>query len=279
MELKAERSIETRSLAPAVINWLANASHARILHVFDRSCNLIDESGEILSVVDPQIGNGPFNLVLETELRFSDYLDSESGVSIQGDRLSIGDLTIRTGAAKLWNPSPDWRTLHASREHIVSRLNQLQIPYDLNFPLPVWPMSNLPKALAAADLSTARLTSSKLAGLGIGLTPSGDDFLMGAVHAVWIIHPRNVAGELGGVIATVAAPLTTSLSAAWLRCASKGEAGELWHRFFDALAGRIGDPRRVMEKILAVGETSGADALVGFVSTLTAWTEVPVRHG
>src|SRR5690606_7025438 len=97
--------------------------------------------------------------------------------------------------------------------------------------------------------------TSKLAGLGIGLTPAGDDFLMGAIHAAWMIHPQEVAKNISKEIANIAVPLTTSLSGAWLKSASKGETGELWHDFFEAL---IKDENIFlpMSKILSVGETS-----------------------
>ena len=121
-------------------------------------------------------------------------------------------------------------------------------------------------------------------GLGMGLTPAGDDFLMGALYAAWIIHPSALASRLAQEIANVAAPLTTSLSAAWLRSAGRGEAGILWHEFFDALlVARTGSPaclQKAMENICAVGETSGADALAGFLSAFLTWGEkVDSSHG
>jgi len=70
----------------------------------------------------------------------------------------------------------------------------------------------------------------------------------------------------------IAASLTTSLSAAWLKSAGKGEAGILWHNFFDALS--TADPVRIQEsmnEILSVGETSGADALAGFIGAFVFW--------
>ena len=135
-------------------------------------------------------------------------------------------------------------------------------------------VSALSAALVKADISTAKAVASRLAGLGMGLTPAGDDFIVGALYASWIIHPTNIVRVLAEEIAGAAAPLTTSLSAAWLRSAGKGEAGILWHEFFDALidsdAARI---QETMDKILAVGETSGADALAGFIGLLAAWRE------
>jgi hypothetical protein len=82
-----------------------------------------------------------------------------------------------------------------------------------------------------------------------------------------MIHPREIAKRITEEIANVAMPLTTSLSGAWLKSASKGEAGELWHEFFDAL---IKDENIYlpMSKILSVGETSGSDALSGFLSVI-----------
>jgi hypothetical protein len=135
-------------------------------------------------------------------------------------------------------------------------------------------ISNLSSSLALADLPSSRIAAGKLAGLGAGLTPSGDDYLMGALYAAWILHPFTVASVLAQEIANTAAPLTTSLSAAWIRSAGKGEAGILWHDFFDALLS-TSTPRmqETIKKILAVGETSGADALAGFAGVFTSWIE------
>jgi hypothetical protein len=107
-------------------------------------------------------------------------------------------------------------------------LNQLKLPITQSL------ISNLSSALVTADISSAQTITSQLAGLGQGLTPAGDDFIMGVVLAAWIIHPREVASVLAEEITKIAVPLTTSLSASWLRSAGRGEAGILWHNF-DAL--------------------------------------------
>jgi hypothetical protein len=132
--------------------------------------------------------------------------------------------------------------------------------------------TSLSTALALADLPTSITAAKRLAGLGIGLTPSGDDFILGAIYATWIIHPLEIASKLAEEITSIAAPLTTSLSAAWLKSAGKGEMGILWHELFEALLSA--DPAQIqgsMDKILAIGETSGADALAGFVNIFERW--------
>lgn len=255
------------SLSPAVNDWLKNSRRPRVLHVFDRACNLINEGREVLSVVTPQIGNGPFNLVIEDDVLFSEHLHIQSPISIRESQLFLGNFVISVGYANIWYACPDWEKLHAEKDEITNRISKLQITND-QFP------SSLPSALANADISSCLSATSQLAGLGQGLTPSGDDFIMGAIHAAWIIHPLEVASGLAGEIANASAPLTTSLSAAWLKSAGKGEAGILWHEFFDALiSGTMTAIQESMETILAVGETSGADALAGFVGVFTSLKE------
>lgn len=268
--------IGTLSLTQHVKDWLGNSSHPRILHVFDRACNLINEHGEVLSIVTPQIGIGPFNLVLEKDVLFLGYFNIESQISISADRLTFGELVIDTSNAELWNPCPDWERLHGNRAHIVHQLTKFPIP---DTPLPTSLISNFSFALAKADISSIANIASKLAGLGIGLTPAGDDFMMGALYAAWIIHPSNVARMLAEEIAKTAASLTTSLSAEWLRAAGRGETGILWHEYFHALI--TSDSVRIqstVDDILAVGATSGADALAGFTSTFMAHTEIEKKH-
>jgi len=283
--------IGTHFLTQYVKDWLGNSSHPRILHVFDRACNLINEHGEILSIVTSQIGRGPFNLVVQNEVLFSNDLNVNSPISISGNQLTLGNLIIDIADAQLWNPRPDWQRLHAKRDHIVEQLESLPITEYSNLFIFAMPLnhrnpqptnsliSNLSSALAKANTSSATSIASKIAGLGVGLTPSGDDFMMGALYAVWIIHPPEIAGTLAQEIANSAAPLTTSLSAAWLKSAGRGEAGILWHEFFDALSvGQVGTQTYAMDKILAIGATSGADALAGFIGTFIAYRELEKKY-
>ena len=262
--------INTVSLTHNGKDWLANSDHPRILHIFDNVCNLINERSEILSIVTPKIGNGPFNLVLEKEVLFSGYLSRESQILIFPTQLKLGDLTIQTVSANLWSPIPDWATLHAKRAEICNQILSLPVTF-LQPSLSTQLLSTFCTAMIVADLATSLAAVKQLAGLGQGLTPAGDDFIFGALLAAWILHSPEVAKNLAEEITNVAAPLTTSLSAAWLRSAGRGEAGIRWHVFFESLMS--GDPdsiQKTMDNILAIGETSGADALAGFISVFAA---------
>lgn len=265
------RPIKAISLAPAVNNWLTTSRHPGILHVFEHACNLINERREVLSVVTPQIGNGPFNLVVENTALFSEHLDQHSSIAVQPKRLKVGALEIFVDYAKMWKPRPDWVNLHAQRNKFLSPLLQFPISHSL-FPSKL--TSAFSSALVNLDIPTALSITRQIAGLGQGLTPAGDDYILGALYAVWIIHPPEIAYSFAKEIVDTAAPSTTSLSAAWLRAAERGEAGVLWHEFFDALdKGENSSILLQIQKLLSVGETSGADALAGFLDTIISFME------
>ena len=106
--------------------------------------------------------------------------------------------------------------------------------------------------------------ASCLAGLGGGLTPSGDDFLAGAMLAAWLSH--SVPERVCQLLLHTAAPRTTVLSAALLRAAAAGACSAPWHRLLAALAnGGEEQLPSAVEEVLAHGHTSGADALAGFL--------------
>ncbi len=123
--------------------------------------------------------------------------------------------------------------------------------------------------LQARDPAAVGGAAQQLAGLGGGVTPSGDDYLLGAVHAMWALMEPAEAQSLGEMIVGAAAPRTNRISAAWLKAAGRGEAGNEWHVLAVALASGapVDEPA---EWLIRRGHTSGADALAGFLTAAEA---------
>lgn len=280
------QSIKSLSVSPAARDWLNSSLHPRVLHVFDLACNLIDERGNVLSIVTQSIGDGPINLVVEDDFHFSTHLNVDSPISKYENEIRLGDVTIQTGSARVWGPRPDWEELHANKERIFTQLlsiNHLHAQLDSHAAGTIESTlsdyldsisTSLVSAIASADLARAKLFAGQLAGLGEGLTPAGDDFILGAMLATWIIHRPDVAMSLLREVANAAAPITTSISGAWLRSASKGETGILWHNFLAAMntANELAI-QRCAKNILDIGHYSGAYALEGFISMFLCWSE------
>jgi hypothetical protein len=206
----------------------------------------------------------------------------------------LGDVSIEIRDARDWCPAPGWEKLHLHRERISNLLSGLWgwicehakleslihavSPGDearsSGNPFQGW-VSALHAAVVRGVVLICQTAAQHLAGLGAGLTPAGDDLLLGAMYAAWSTHPRYRAKSITEAIAQSAIPLTTSLSAAWLRAGANGEAGSLWHLFLRALVSE--DTAAAQEhasRLLAVGHTSGADALAGFMGAFACWETV-----
>jgi len=134
-------------------------------------------------------------------------------------------------------------------------------------------------ALAAGDSMAARAACGGLIGLGIGLTPSGDDAIVGLLAAL------EAAGEpmLPAVRADIAARAvgrTTAAGVAALLHATDGAYGERLDDVLVTLAGRARDTgsgrwrddalSRALGRALAYGATSGSDTLAGLLPGLAA---------
>lgn len=274
-------------IAPFAREWLQQSTAVRLLHVFDRACNLVNRKGEVVSLVAADVGPGPFAVVvsLERTYSFARRITMDTPVTVADHAITLGSLTVDTTRAALWPPRPAWETLRAQRTarpaylpRLETRLSTHLVAHDVDVGADGrhWlceAAAPLLQALVAQDLGACRVNVRRLAGLGGGLTPAGDDFIMGALYGLWGTQPPARARRWAQTMVDTAVPRTTTLSAAWLRAAAGGEAGAAWHALVDGMID--GDAPRVdaaLDRILATGHTSGADALAGFTAV---WRTVP----
>lgn len=234
-------------VTPRVAAWLRTFRAARVLHLSDGACNLVDDRGEVISLVGPRVGPGPFAIVLSGELPAG--LPAEMAVSYDAARraLAVGPVNIDLRRAGAWQPIPRWSRLR----HVdpAAWPPSEALPPELCDPL-----ERMLHGIIVGDEAGCRVGAIGLVGRGPGLTPAGDDVLVGVLFALWVWRPASEWTEL---IRDATVPRTTTLSAAFIRAAAAGEAVEPWHRLAngetDAVAG-----------ILSIGHTSGADAWAGF---------------
>lgn len=108
-----------------------------------------------------------------------------------------------------------------------------------------------------------------LLGVGPGLTPSGDDFLVGYLagltHCGGPICARPAAAVTSCLLQNAAA-CTTSLSAEYIRYAARGQYHQYFTAFIDAFQGGGGEELAAQAaRLLTLGHSSGTDLLLGFV--------------
>jgi len=128
------------------------------------------------------------------------------------------------------------------------------------------------------DIAGVENATRRLAGLGPGLTPSGDDALGGFISIMALLSPQLSADgasrkHIARTIATIARPRTTALSAGLLAHAACGEVAEQLGTLLMTLTLPAEASKTVLDaadRVLAFGASSGGDTLLGMLLGLRA---------
>ncbi len=180
---------------------------------------------------------------------------------------SLG-IEVDTDSAQVWSASPRQAPSPANLAGRFDRLayiyqkvlaaRQDSISSDL--------ISNSTIALSLA-IPVTRAALEKCLGLGEGLTPAGDDLVLGFLLAInrWgdLLCPDQDGREINQTIRQAAHRKTNTLSANLIECASLGQADERLILALDGIMTGEPDPDTCVAHLLSWGHTSGAYVLAG----------------
>lgn len=279
-------SLPIVTIGERAMKSLRDGQRLRVLQTFENACNLVSESGDLISVVRQAIGAGPHNLVaagLETAPDFRIVNRRSAGIFTIRERhiLQLGLFRLDWSSAECWEAKLPVDSLAREGKIQLWRVGGQALELGPNvtdlMPLvsgkePVSPVAvaaaggwrQLSAGLRHGDLTACRAGAADLAGLGNGLTPACDDFMIGLMYSVWATQPGDLARAMCRAMATSARSRTNTLAAAWLCSAAKGEGSEHWVGLFRAAAaGELSIAH--FAPLLSVGASSGADTVAGFV--------------
>jgi len=286
--------MRAESASATILEFLHTPRTGRVIATFARSCYLALD-GRIVAVVSAELHNGPLNLVVTPAVPFG-HLSIGAPASSTAHRVEVADAwDIVLDGATAWDPvlrRIDRAALDALHNHLqgltdliaaeapagglarvsVERAGPVLTPLERSASLV---LTDLSRGLRQASRSQVARGARTLAGLGPGLTPSGDDVLVGCLLALAAL-PDVDGASMREAIAFSARHRTTHISTAYLDAAARGEASEAWHRLVTAMG--TPDAVRVISagrQVLAVGETSGSDMLGGFVLASRALLGLP----
>ncbi len=130
--------------------------------------------------------------------------------------------------------------------------------------------------------STAASSFNALIGLGSGLTPSGDDLLVGYLAGLWCAvldksERVQFASDLGKEVIRLSGQ-TTDISRAYLYHAARGQVSSRLADLAEAICRGENSNRllAIIEAAMQVGHTSGMDAVTGLLVGLVAWNSHPL---
>lgn len=219
---------------------------------FPRAVYVTPTRGDVLVVHHTEHGPTPTSLLVDGPLPAS----PGDVVVGRAHHLLLGDVVIDVRTAHVWSPPT------APRSGVIAaptRPSDAHVDVDL--------VDELVDALRPSpDATRVQSVLRRLVGRGIGLTPSGDDAIVGILA---VLHrctsPAVAAGPLDALSAALAPVLdrTTPISAHFLKLALRGEFGERLVSVVDACCTPSGPDPAAVDRLLATGATSGADALAG----------------
>jgi len=243
--------------------------------VFSRAVNL-EVQGEMWTLLASDCADLPFGIRLPVR-SFEAFATREGGcVHARAGFLGLGRpgsrIVVDCRAAPRWAPSSPT----AIAPGFAARLARLSRAATAR----AWFGSRAMARETTRSLqSGARLLEGALAGIvgcGPGLTPAGDDVLVG----ILAVLSSALAGDAGAEAARAMrraveglAPRTTALSGHMLRQAARGLLGRMPHDLVGALAGGLaGDELDwALRSIAATGATSGADVCMGVLEAAQAF--------
>ncbi len=265
--------------------------------VFRRACNLRTDGGELLALLAPELGNAPHAIRVRAPsgLAFVDHLVAGQRVGCRAAVLRVAgsELAVDLNSAELWQsrlegwrvdlarPTVDlawqaaWRSLQRHRQS--DRNPRLLAVHERG--------QALAEAGRGLDLDRAGAALRALIGCGPGLTPAGDDLIVGFLAGLWCTRHddparRRFLGQLGAAV-TVAAAATGEISRTCLRYATRGNVAEPLAGLARAIAlgAPIAELERAAERALRVGHTSGGDGVQGLLLGIGAWSRREPGHG
>ncbi len=232
----------------------------RVEAVFERSLYL--RSGpEFICIGDASICDGPLNAIL--------VRGQLAGTVGEAARVHLSADTV------IWT-APQWPLVPPpeQRAATIARLQQATSPMVPSDCIGASALSKLPSVAPLHERASAGLlalrrgdydhAADRLLGLGVGLTPGGDDVLAGTLIALKALGCTTAASYLARAVLLRAISATSPLSAAFLRAAADGEASA---QVYNALSCLItgAPPDQVIAALANIGHTSGWEMLAGMV--------------
>jgi len=239
---------------------------------------------------------GPLTVNIDFKHATMPEIKSSSSIFLSPTKITFpGEgIQINLENAKVWNPSlPSGRLpVEISHSRLKSAIegtqqskernkyqylldsvlpgNTIHIPDLLGF------NHHLTEFLASLERSKPTLEGkelSRLLGLGPGLSPLGDDFILGVILTLnrWkqVLIPVQGLKQFNRDLLKDAGNKTTALSASLLSCAIEGAADERLLAVLDSFFSGDESSSRDLNDLLKWGSSSGIGVLAGMVSVVT----------
>jgi hypothetical protein len=293
LELAAQTWLRATLIGSVAERCLRVGARGEIRAVFERSV-YASFGPQWICIGMPALGAGPLNILCAPSgdrASIAAMLRVGDAAAICERALIAGGTAILLGGAGQWTPDPPKPWSKRSLSHGLAALANALPPA-----LPEQGLARLLCFEAASGFSPVLKAAqgparylirivqlggsaqtidgeclARLLGLGPGLTPSGDDYLGGALVALHASGQSELGWRLWETLEPQLFATTGDISRAHLAAAAEGLGHAALHDLIDAiLAGDSANIRTALYAATSIGHTSGWDAVAGAVAMLRA---------
>lgn len=260
----------------------------RVHSVFRSVINVEPASGDLWCIATADLAPGPRTIVVDAASFDRIPLGPGMPVTVIGADVKIGALALlRLAGAKSWQVpvitgQPTAKRVRALESALAGLAVTDTSPLGQAITARVaTALAALSEAVRHANSADAMAAAASIIGLGVGLTPTGDDVLTGCAYAA--AHLGGTLAMIPSAVAHVVAPqATNAISLVALHQACRGRAHQ---RLADVLvavcgAGGVGGIGDAVRRLTAIGHTSGTDQAIGLLTAVRLHSELhgPLRR-
>lgn len=248
---------------------------------FNNITNFINEYKNIISIAHNDNYLSP-NSILISDLSHKKV----QSIIINVESIKINNLTFKKNKLKTYDstiksiiedPVKILNTVESFIMKNISELNSLSLAFLIDPKFENNFKTSFQKAYvkyirtAWEEIKTGKLIQGvkKIKGSGLGLTPGGDDLITGMLYALILIEKIKISDttKIRQSIYEAAAG-KNDISRTMLYHANKGAYFKQFKELQNALINKNNETIYYLKNLIAVGETSGSDMLVGFLLSL-----------
>ena len=281
-------------VASDLIDALTSKTDEGIVHsVFDHACNIQLDRNRLVTLISPKLSNCPSAIKLDiAEDRKLCSIGFKAGMKsvINKDEIKIPEacLSIKLTGAKIWDSSPLFFRSKISEEMLnenIEKIRDLTLKFgetegvasildenkvDNNYKnFIVNSVKRLAKGISDFDFKEITEASKRLIGLGPGLTPAADDFLLGILASLYYVgyyfgNRLENLKKIAGFIIYDLPGRTTFISEIMLGNGMKARFSEPIRDLMLAVIHNTSVQDKCVN-LLSIGGTSGSDCAAGIV--------------
>lgn len=294
--------LKVKSISKSVLENLNKLNNAKVHSVFKKVVNF-EYNGTLIALQSVEIPKGPLSISIDDSLDFFNFsLNIGDYLNISSKELFIGTSPIKIDSPEVWEPTLEYspklflndnKILVKSiksiviingksgglREAVLSAIANKVPDRKDNDSFVSKLLSEVYVDFHSNSIVEAAKKISNLLGYGAGLTPAGDDFLVGVLsvlHSLKYID-KNISKfhEILSAEIIENSFRTTMISKVFLDEATQGRFSESFHNVYRALSDEsLEELYKACATMISIGHSSGTDGLCGLLWAFYLFTNL-----